>query len=178
VTPRNLPTLPGGELTDGIVSLRPMTAADAAEVHPVRSSPDVVAYTVTRVAPTAAETADYCARAQAVWREGRSVRLTVRDAATGAFAGKAGLQIEEPGSTEAEIDYYLAAAWRGRGYATRAVTLLCRWALRDTPIERLVAAVHVTNPDSQRVLTRTGFVRDGQMGGLYTYALTVTPPRR
>ena len=181
-TPRFLPDLPDAELTDGRVSLRPMAASDAAEVHPVRASPEVVANTVTGLPPTAAETARYCARAGAAWLQDVSVRLTVRDAATGAFVGKVGLQLEDPGTGQAEIDYYLAPAWQGRGYATRAVNLLCDWAFTHTAIERLVAGVHLPNLASQQVLGRAGFVREGHERGrlpdgsggradIYTYAL-------
>ncbi|MEV4703049.1 GNAT family N-acetyltransferase [Actinoplanes sp. NPDC049316] len=181
-TPRHLPDLPGGELTDGVVRLSPMRAADAAEVHPVRSAPDVVGNTVTGIAPGPEDTARYCARAQAAWLADHDVRLTVRDAATGAFAGKVGLQLQDPQAGQAEIDYYLAPTWRGHGYAARAVNLLCGWAFTRTAVERLVAGVHTANLASQRVLERSGFVREGHerrripdgSGGradIYTYAL-------
>ncbi|MCA2218915.1 GNAT family N-acetyltransferase [Jidongwangia harbinensis] len=184
-TARHLPDLPGGELTDGVVRLRPMRAGDAAEVHPVRASREVVANTVTRRAPSPAETERYCAGAPAAWLADRDVRLTVRDAVTGAFAGKVGLQLEDRSTAQADLDYYLAPACRGRGYATRAVRLLCRWAFTHTAIERLVAGVHVPNLASQRVLERCGFVREGHERGrlpdgaggrtdLYTYALLRT----
>jgi RimJ/RimL family protein N-acetyltransferase len=181
-TPRYLPDLPGGELTDGVVRLTPMRAADAAEVHPVRSAADVVANTVTGVAPSPEDTARYCARADAAWLADQEIRLVVRDAATGAFAGKVGLQVEDSDTGQAEIDYYLAPAWRGHGYATRAVGLLREWAFTRTAVERLVAGVHTGNAASQRVLERSGFVREGHerrripdgRGGradVYTYAL-------
>jgi RimJ/RimL family protein N-acetyltransferase len=184
-TPRFLPDLPDDELTDGVVSLRRMKAADAPEVHPIRSSPGVIANTVTGLAPTPAETVQYCARAEAAWLEDRGVRLTIRDTSTGAFVGKVGLQLESPETGQAEIDYYLAPAWQGRGYATRAVNLLCRWAFTHTRIDRLVAGAHATNDASQRVLARSGFAREGRererlpnpKGGrddVYTYALLRT----
>jgi RimJ/RimL family protein N-acetyltransferase len=178
---RYLPDLPDGELTDDVVSLRRMKATDATEVHPVRSSPGVVANTVTGRTPTPTETAQYCARAEAAWLEDRGVQLTMRDASTGAFVGKVGLQLESPDTGQAEIDYYVGSAWQGRGYATRAVNMLCQWAFAHTGIVRLVAGAHTTNVASQRVLTRSGFTREGHerarlpnpSGGrddLYTYA--------
>jgi RimJ/RimL family protein N-acetyltransferase len=160
-TPRFLPDLDGGMLSDGVVLLTPMTAADAAEVHPVRAARSVVRWTVTRQTPNAAETAQYCARAAAAWLEDRSVRLTVRDRATGQFVGKVGLSVEDADIGQAEIDYYLGSQWRGRGYATRAVRLLCDWAFRHTGLVRLVAGVHPPNVASQRVLARVGFVHEG-----------------
>lgn len=47
---RLLPDLPGGVLSDGVVTLRPLTAEDAASLHRLSGLPDVVA---TRVPPEA-----------------------------------------------------------------------------------------------------------------------------
>lgn len=190
--PRYLPDLPGssrfgdGELADGTVSLRPMEVADAPEVCPIRASPGVVAFTMSARTPTLTDVVQQCALSRADWLIGKRMRLVVRDAATGEVAGSIGLQVESPSTDQAEIDYYLAPAWRGRGYATRAVDLLCTWAFGSTALVRIVAGVHVTNTASQRVLERCGFRREGHerhrlpdgRGGrvdLYTYACLRQP---
>nr|WP_199509700.1 GNAT family N-acetyltransferase [Nucisporomicrobium flavum] len=165
-TPRRLPDLPGGELTDGVVRLMPMRAADAPEVGLLTSAP-----------PAPAELTRYCAHADAEWLADREIRLTIRDAATGAFAGKAGLTVQHPDTAQAEIDYHLTPDRRGHGYASRAVKLLCGWAFTRTVLERLVAGVPTPDLAAQRVLERSGFVREGQerrTGGradVYRYAL-------
>ncbi|WP_430640992.1 GNAT family N-acetyltransferase [Couchioplanes caeruleus] len=165
-TPRHLPDLPGGELTDGVVRLTPMRAADAPAVQLLPCAP---------AAPE--ETVRYCAHADAAWLADQEIRLTIRDVATGAFAGRAGLTVRHPDPTQAEIDCRLIPARQGHGYATRAVKLLCGWALTGTALERLVAGVPTPDLAAQRVLERSGFVREGQerrTGGrtdLYRYAL-------
>lgn len=53
---------------------------------------------------------------------------------------------------------------RGRGLASRAVSLLSGWALSDAGIARVEALVEPDNTASQRVLERAGFTREGQLG--------------
>ena len=59
------------------------------------------------------------------------------------------------------IGYSMMPAWRGRGYATRAVRLVAAWALRaDGHRPASSPAPHPDNIGSQRVLERAGFVRE------------------
>jgi RimJ/RimL family protein N-acetyltransferase len=60
------------------------------------------------------------------------------------------------------LGYDLLPEWRGRGYATRAVRLLARWAFAQAGLVRLTAGVAVDNNPSQRVLARAGFVTEGR----------------
>jgi RimJ/RimL family protein N-acetyltransferase len=61
----------------------------------------------------------------------------------------------------AEVSYYLGVRARGRGYATRAVRLLARWAFEENGVERLVLRVDPPNVASIRVAERVGFTREG-----------------
>jgi RimJ/RimL family protein N-acetyltransferase len=56
-------------------------------------------------------------------------------------------------------------AWRGRGYATRAVRLVARWAFDSAGVARLVAGTLPSNVGSQRVLEKAGFRREGLQFG-------------
>ncbi|HQU27206.1 MAG TPA: GNAT family protein [Acidimicrobiales bacterium] len=64
-----------------------------------------------------------------------------------------------------EIGYALAPAWRGRGYATEAVGLLCEWAEAQGGVHVLTARTRAENEPSARVLGRLGFVRAGEVDG-------------
>ena len=71
---RLLPDLPGGELTDGVVTLRPLTPDDAAFHATLASLPDVVATSVPPQAPDPEEVARRCVRSAARWLAGERVR--------------------------------------------------------------------------------------------------------
>jgi len=157
-SPRTLPDLPDGRLSDGIIELRRLGPADTADLVVLRALPEVVA---TTVGAGAIDIARICAEAESEWLAGGAVRMTVRDAPSGALAGEIGMFQIEPPTGQAMIGYDLLPAWRGRGYATRAVRLLAGWAFAHAGIARLIAGTAPENLASQRVLERAGFHREG-----------------
>lgn len=60
----------------------------------------------------------------------------------------------------AEAFYWLSAEARGRGVASRALTLVADWVF-EGGVERLVLLVHPENESSHRVAQRCGFTREG-----------------
>lgn len=160
---RLLPDLPGGELTDGVVTLRPLTVADEAFYTELHTLPDVVATSVPPIAPAADAIRRRCSRAAARWLLGERTDLIIVDAATGAATGEIGLFYQEPGTAQAMIGYSMLPAWRGRGYPSRAAALLALWAFAETGIARLIAGALPTNTASQRVLEKAGFRREAYL---------------
>jgi len=63
----------------------------------------------------------------------------------------------------AEIGYWVAQPFWGRGIATLAVREMTRYAFSHFPIERLYANVFAGNPASERVLLKCGYVYEGTM---------------
>ena len=101
---------------------------------------------------------DYVRDAAARWRDGsRASFVIVR--ADGALLGTCALT--PYGDGVASVGYWLAAAARGRGLATRAVRLLARWAFDELRVERLELYTDPVNVGSQRVAERAGFTREG-----------------
>jgi ribosomal-protein-alanine N-acetyltransferase len=72
-----------------------------------------------------------------------------------------------PGSAKsrhaAEIGYWLAKPWWGRGIMTAAVTALCDHAFQQLGISRITAGVFVGNAGSARVLEKAGFVLEAPL---------------
>lgn len=160
--PRLLPDLPGGELTDGVVTLRPLGPGDAGFLGGLRSLPDVVGTGVPPTAPTAEKIRQRCDRAAAYWLAGTRADLVIADEA-GAPAGEIGLYYDDPGTNQAMIGYSMLPAHRGRGFPTRAAQLLSLWAFAETDIARLIAGVLPDNLASQRVLEKAGFKREAYL---------------
>jgi len=61
----------------------------------------------------------------------------------------------------AEMGYWLAEPYWGKGITTRAVQCLTAYALRELKLMRIFAEPFATNPASARVLEKAGFTREG-----------------
>ena len=160
-TNRVLPDLPGGELTDGVVTLRALTEADAVDTHTLRNLPEVIATSVPPRNRELDEIRTLCARSPAGWLAGQRADLTIRDATDGRYAGEIGLYYWEPSTQQAMIGYSLMPEFRGRGFTTRAVRLLVAWGFEQVGLARVIAGTAPDNLASQRVLERAGFVQEG-----------------
>jgi len=109
--------------------------------------------------PDEAEARANLEREAAAWREGSWAVFRIVDAATDQVVGGINLRFGE--HEIAEVSYFLSAAVRGRGVATRAVRLVSGWAFDELGIERIELRVHPENPASRRVAERAGFTREG-----------------
>lgn len=158
--PRLLPDLPGGELSDGVIGLRPLRATDIDFYTRLHSDPDVIATSVPPVRKSDAEIHRRCTRVEAHWLAGSRADLVVVDLATGEPAGGICLYYTEPWLSEAMIGYSTLQEYRGRGLTTRAAQLLALWVFAETDIVRLTAGVLPANVGSQRVLEKAGFTRE------------------
>ncbi|WP_328339856.1 GNAT family N-acetyltransferase [Micromonospora sp. NBC_00421] len=161
--PRPLPDLPDGRLTDGVVTLRRLSPADAEPLYRLYTRPEVVATRVRQAPPTRADIARRCAVAESEWLTGRSADFALLDAVTGAMVGGCALIYDEPATGQAMIGYSLLPEARGRGLATRAVRLLSGWAFGPVGLARLWAGNAPWDTASQRVLQRAGFHQEGLM---------------
>ncbi|WP_433423302.1 GNAT family N-acetyltransferase [Microtetraspora malaysiensis] len=161
-----LPFFPGGELTDGVVRLTPLTVADAGDYNATVSLPDIYMRRVPPEPPQYAESEERCRYARHRWLAGLAAEMAIRDAVTGEYAGDIQLANVVPPLDQAMIGYGLRPEFRGRGLVTRAVDLLADWAFTHTRLRRLIAGTAPDNPASQRVLERAGFVQEVLVKGL------------
>jgi RimJ/RimL family protein N-acetyltransferase len=161
--PRLLPDLPGGELTDGVVRLRPLGPGDVDFTLHLRSLPEVWQTSVPPIMPAREEIRQRCDRAAAQWLAGTRAEMVITDAATGAPAGEMALFYQEPVTGQAMIGYSMLPEFRGRGFATRAAQLVALWAFAETDVARLIAGTLPENVGSQRVLEKAGFRREAYL---------------
>src|SRR5262249_29647607 len=98
-------------------------------------------------------------RAANSWRDGSWAVFRIADRATDRVVG--GVNLRFAGDETAEVSYFLHPSARGRGWATRAVLLVSRWAFDALGIERVELRAHPENDASRRVAERAGFVFEG-----------------
>lgn len=156
---------PPESMTDGIVTLRRWRVADAdGFCHVINSSrAEFVEWF-----PWAKEHygrdkwCEFRERKARGWRQGRtwSYALTRADEPD-IVLGSCDLGLSQ-GNQGLNVGYWLATAYLGRGYATRAAAMLTRSALEDmgSPFARIVH--DVANERSARIPRRLGYVCEGE----------------
>lgn len=155
-----LPFFPGGQLTDGVVRLSPLTVEYAESFAAMLADPSVRVWSFTPP-PTLEESVRRCRYTGFYWLSGQRIELAVRDAVSGEYAGHLQLVEVAPALGQAMVGYSLVPGFRGRGFMTRALGLLVDWAFANTALRGIVAGTDADNGDSQRVLERAGFSREG-----------------
>jgi RimJ/RimL family protein N-acetyltransferase len=71
------------------------------------------------------------------------------------------LEIRTDDGEIAELSYWVFPPYRLRGYATRSVELVCRYAFDNLGIVRMDLYIEPTNDASLRVATKAGFLQEG-----------------
>jgi RimJ/RimL family protein N-acetyltransferase/SAM-dependent methyltransferase len=96
---------------------------------------------------------------------GRLAPLVVVDAGSGEVLGGGTLHHLDAERSVLEIGYWLYPHARGRGIATRLARVLAEHAF-SLSVQRVAAYVNVGNVESERVLERAGFTREGVVRSL------------
>lgn len=65
----------------------------------------------------------------------------------------------------AEIGYWVAEEYWGRGVATKAIAYIVEYGFKTFDIDRIYARPYGTNKPSQRVLEKNGFVLEAHIKG-------------
>ena len=103
---------------------------------------------------------------QATAEHGRPVNYAIRDADE-KLVGSIGLEgLGVLGRKHrAEVGYWLARPYWGRGIMSATVRAVCRHAIDDIGLSKITAHTFAENGASQRVLGKCGFVQEGFFKG-------------
>jgi len=99
--------------------------------------------------------------AETTAQQGEPLNFAIREG-DGGLIGAIGFK-ELVRGHRAEIGYWLARPWWGRGIMTAAVREASRFALDHWSLVRITAHVFEFNPASARVLARCGYVLEGHL---------------
>lgn len=141
---------------DGAVRVRLLTRADALWVAAAVDAGESCCLDPGRGPLTVDDARAMIERWERLRGEGRGLALAAQDGDR--LVGLLVLQAAAPG--DVEVAYWIAAAERGRGYATRAVALVSRWLAESPGVRRIWLETDPDNRGSQRVAEKTGFVRE------------------
>jgi len=148
------------DLHDDLVALRPPAPSDVDAITAAVQDPEIPRFTMVPSPYTAADAVAFVDKAASSWRSGTDASFLVVDRTSGTLLGAIGLHQFDAAARQAHVGYWVDAAARQRGVATRALTLVAGWALGTLGLGRLRALVFTDNPWSQRVLEKVGFRRE------------------
>ncbi len=145
------------DLSDGIVTLSPLCLDDV-EAHLLGEDEQLVRW-LSGGPSTRAGVEAYIRHCGEQWATGGPLRsFGIRTLAGKTIVGTIDLRFAGEGlaSGQVNVAYGLYPTWRGRGFATRAVDLVCRYAAERGATEAVVK-VEPQNSASARVALRAGF---------------------
>jgi ribosomal-protein-alanine N-acetyltransferase len=140
-------------LEDDAVVLRPLEESDApALAAAIGDDPELDRWTRIPFPYTEDHARDFIASTE-------EAAFAVLDHTSGELLGGIGARVYD--MAVVEIGYWVKAGVRGRGVATRALTLLTRYAFDELGAGRVQLATEPDNVASQRVAEKAGFTREG-----------------
>jgi ribosomal-protein-alanine N-acetyltransferase len=140
--------------------LRPLRAPDADALYAYLRDPVVTELTSYPVASRPlAET--IIERSRSRWAAGELSKWGVALQHDDQLVGTCGFNEWSQVHRWAELAFDLAPARWGNGLMRQAVTAVLQWTYRQDLVNRVHAFVRVDNTRSQRLLERSGFVREG-----------------
>jgi RimJ/RimL family protein N-acetyltransferase len=142
------------------VRLRPLRAADADALFAYLRDPAVTELTSYPVASVALVEA-MIERSVSRWAAGELAKWGVALHHDHRLVGTCGFNEWSPVHRWAELAFDLAQAHWGKGLMRQAVAAVLQWTFRQDLVHRVHAFVRVDNRRSQRLLERSGFVREG-----------------
>lgn len=92
----------------------------------------------------------------------RQLRLIVEDAA-GNAVGTVDISDYDAANRRGYVGVAILASYRGKGYGTAALDMLCRYASHTLGLHQLAAQVAVDNEPSRRLFASVGFKACGRL---------------
>ncbi len=153
-------TLDVPELADDRIRLRPPALTDVDAITAAVQDPAIPRFTRIPSPYQRADAVAWVGAATSAWRRGDEAGFVIVECGTEALLG--GIGVHQLRGTDGPpfVGYWVAAAARGRGVATRALRLVVGWAFGPLGLDQLTAWVFSDNPVSPRVLEAVGFRRD------------------
>jgi RimJ/RimL family protein N-acetyltransferase len=139
-------------LEDGDIALRPLGEEDVPALVDALRDSETIRWLPVPSPYTETDAQEFVRKAPNV--------SAVEDTRTGEFLGTIGWRWVDK---NVQLGYWVKREARGRGIATRALSLLSRWALQELGAQRVQLVAEPENVASQRVAEKAGFRREATL---------------
>ena len=144
---------PQPPLADGVVALRPLNERDAPAVERALEDAEIGRWFDN----SGVSVQDVVGRSSGRWETSEAAEFAIVD--DGRCVGSIWLHVGP--SSRATVGYWLLPEARGKGFVSRALLLVTRWAFAELGLERIALLADPRNAASIRVAERAGFRREG-----------------
>jgi RimJ/RimL family protein N-acetyltransferase/nitrite reductase/ring-hydroxylating ferredoxin subunit len=152
---------PNPPLSDGVVVLRPFRAEDAPAITVACQDSEIQRWVPMIPVPySEADARRFILLTLQAWHDGTGYEFAIADPATDEYLGSIGIHLG-PSPRRHAVGYIVSPQARRRGFATRALRLIARWAFEQLDIERLALWTLPGNLASQAVAEKAGFRFEG-----------------
>ena len=148
-------------LSDGVVRLRLMGDADLPAIVAAVQDPEIPRYTTVPDTYGEEEARHWQRMATTGVAAGTDLPTLIVAADDDRLLGAVGVHGLDPATGRCSAGYWVAAPARGRGVASRALALLCRYAFEQLEVKRIELWIDPENAPSLGVARRVGFSREG-----------------
>ena len=148
-------------LTDGTVRLRLMTDADVDAVVDACSDPDIARFTTIPSPYEIRHAREWLTQSRGGLESGTDLHTLIVDEVSGEVLGSVGISGLDPATGRCAAGYWVRAAARGGGVASRGLRLLAPFAFERLGVRRIEAWIDPSNAASLRVAEQVGFSREG-----------------
>ena len=151
------------ELTDGIITLRPLRMSDALEVFlAVQETMASLRLWMPWAHPgySITESEGWIKSATKSWPEGSAYEFAITDSKDGAFIGGCGLNHINKIDMVANLGYWVRRSRQGEGNAARAAKLLIQFGINELKLNRIEILAAVENEASRRTAEKAGGVQE------------------
>jgi RimJ/RimL family protein N-acetyltransferase len=163
--PAQIPTL-----SHGLITLRPATEDDIDSIFHACQDPLIPAFTTVPSNYTIDHAIEFVRNIPFAFLERREILFIIEfgNGADKEFAGEISLHSVNIRNHTAEIGYWIAAPFRGKGIGRTAATMITNLGLQEIGFKRIEALVDVDNHMSQKLLMSAGYVKEGIMANKAT----------
>jgi RimJ/RimL family protein N-acetyltransferase len=142
--------------------IRPVNIKDDKSIFKYRSDPETHRY-LSLIPKTVEDVSDFINRTSSeINVPGTWFQFVIIELDSDILIGDIGIHFLETDSEnmQAEIGYTLDKNYRGKGYATEALTEIIDYLINDLNKHRIIASIDPTNTDSIRLIERLRFRRE------------------